>query len=248
MKNPLSFIFESKLFPHARTLRTSLKQKFLDSMKVISGSVDDKDEITIGLFDIVTLGIPAALNGLTMQLTKRFDELSMEAELHAIPEWEFILLNSVQVLNFFLNKAPRFLFSGLIAVLAFLPITLPVYLIAKAIDYFRTDNLALALNAKDEFKETLQEKLLAKTDDEEDFDLEEVKATILNSNERKNIHFNISYFERKNQFICQLNRFVYDKNNYAIRAMFTHNIGDIANLYPEEAQEIVDSATTVPSF
>ncbi|MBA2709295.1 MAG: hypothetical protein H0U57_01685 [Tatlockia sp.] len=245
MRSPLSFIFESKIFPHARTLRTTLKQKFLDSMKVVSGT-KNQDEFTFGLFDFLTFGIPAALEWLTMEIVQRYEELSMEGDLHPMNDWEIIMLNTVRGVNFLFNQLPRFLVSALVAVIAFIPITLPVHLVAKAIDYSRADSLEVALSAKDAYGRTLQEELLVESfDDEEITDLEEIEAAF-RTFDKKVIKFYSPYVEGKRHHETMLNRFDYDKDNYAIRAMFTHNIGNIAYLYPEEANEIAEGAIIRP--
>jgi hypothetical protein len=236
MKNPFSFIFESKIYPHARTLRTSLGQKFLDSFEVLYGDTASEVEATIGIFDIFTFGIPASLDRLTVYLSQRLDELLMEAELHPTSDWDIALVKAVKTLNFIFNQVPRFLFSAFFAVVAFLPITLPVHLIARTIDFFSDDSLSEALVVKNQYGETLEESLLAS-----DGNIEKVKAEIRTpSTLTKAIYLYMPFDEEKRQE--ELGRFVYDKNSYAIKALFTHNIGNIANQYQEEAKEILEPA------
>lgn len=230
MKHPFSFLFESTAYPHARTLRTSLWQKVLDSFRVAHGDSSPEKGTTLGLFDLVTLGIPAGLNWLTQILSQRYEELLVDDELHPVSIWETLLFEVIDMLNITFNEVPRFLFSAFIALIAFIPITLPVHLIAKTIDYFMKDNLDAALTLEDQYGNTLQRAL------DEDDDIEEIQANIV----EETINFYVIHKTGKNERLHELNRFQYDKNSYAIKAMFSHNIGKIASSFPYEAERIAD--------
>ncbi|MBA3537715.1 MAG: hypothetical protein H0T84_14085 [Tatlockia sp.] len=245
MKNPFAFLFESKIYPHARTLRTSLGQKFLDSFNVFYGDTASEVEATIGLFDIFTLGIPASLDRLTVYLSQRLDELLIEEELHPTSDWDIALVKAVKTLNFIFNQMPRFLFSTFFALVAFLPITLPIHLIARTVDYFSDDSLSEALTVKNEFGGTLQQALLASDESTELYDIEELKAEIRQTpSQTKEIYLYIPSEQGKREHNILLSRSLYDKTSYAIKALFTHNIGNIASLYPKEALETLEPASS----
>lgn len=57
--SPFSWLFETKTFPHARTLRSSLLQKLQDSFWVSTGKLRvDHSSFTVGLFDYATGFVP----------------------------------------------------------------------------------------------------------------------------------------------------------------------------------------------
>ncbi|MBA2656569.1 MAG: hypothetical protein H0U70_06230 [Tatlockia sp.] len=60
--NPFAELFETKVYPHARTKRTSLGRKIVDTFNVIAGREPFfSDKPHLGLFDYATLFIPAIL-------------------------------------------------------------------------------------------------------------------------------------------------------------------------------------------
>ena len=79
--NPFAFIKETNASPHARTLRTDLKDKFSDTFRVLNGGAVDTVDINgsrkeiivnVDLLDYLTLGIPKLFSIL---LQKMLDNL-----------------------------------------------------------------------------------------------------------------------------------------------------------------------------
>jgi|GEM_PF-5435335 len=139
--NPFHNIFESSAYPNARTLRTSLGVKFRDSFNVIYGNTltTDSEKARMGLFDYATAFIPAALN-------------RWEAHLDRTGSWGMLPLAAINLVH----KIPRFILSGVAAVLAF-PITWLTHSIARGVDNSREQSLrnALGIEVIDSTKTTL---------------------------------------------------------------------------------------------
>ncbi|WP_454784650.1 hypothetical protein [Legionella sp. WA2024007413] len=240
MKNPLHFIFESKIYPHARTLRTSLGTKFFDSFMVINGdmSVTDEDP-SFGLFDVLTLGIPGALARLDVFMTERYNELSRKNKTNS---FESTLFAVSGMINFIFNQVPRFLFSGIVAIVAFLPITLPTYLIANVIDNLRDDSMPKAFNVKGTGKggeeKTLKEALAwhnSKNTTSILYGIEELQSEKLDEE-------SVVLYIPDNGKCCRrdLFTFKYHSNDLGVKALFTHNIGGVAKQCPEQARQIAE--------
>lgn len=95
--NPFRPIIETDASPHARTLRTSFKQKLKDAFFTIAGSKNIVAEFTtienaphykphIGFFDFVTLFIPLIIEALTIILWRKENyPVSITLGLIAIP-------------------------------------------------------------------------------------------------------------------------------------------------------------------
>ncbi|KTD40111.1 hypothetical protein [Legionella parisiensis] len=241
MKNPLHFIFESEIYPHARTLRTSVGRKFLDSFNVINGDMStEEEEPTLGLFDVLTLGIPAALARLDVFITERFNDLLRDDKTNSL---ELTLFAVGTVINFMFNQAPRFLFSGIVAIVAFLPITLPTHLITILIDNFRDDSMSKAINLKGTGKggeeKTLKEALTWHNPYNKAsglYNIEELHSEKLDE-ERVVLYLpdDGGKWSRRDLFI-----FKYHSNDQGVKALFTHNIGGVAKQCPEQARQIAE--------
>lgn len=239
MKNPLHFIFESEIYLHARTLRTSLGRKFLDSFNVINGDMSTKKEPTFGLFDVFTLGVPGVLARLDVFITERFNKLSRENKTNGL---ESTLFAVSTVVNFIFNQVPRFLFSVIVAIVAFLPITLPTHIITRLIDNSRDDSMSKALNLKGTGygeEKTLQEALTWHNPYNKAsglYNIEELHSEKLDE-ERIVLYLpdDGGKWSRRDLLI-----FKYHSNDQSVKALFTHNIGGVAKQYPEQAKQIAE--------
>jgi len=237
MKHPFSFLRESEYFPHARTLRTSLWQKFKDSFRVLHGDMHPgKDqEPTFGIFDICFLGIPTLIALADNEIQKRDFGQTIKFVSFAV--------------DFLFNAAPRAIFSAILALIAFIPITLPVFLVSKFIDSLKQDSLKVALSLETVTRDDRINKRLSLDDELKkslvDYDIENIQCT-------KTIgdRASISYSDNKTFSYGPLFTFSPrpDKDNPAIKAFFSHNIGGIAVEFPEYAKELAEEEISAPKL
>lgn len=247
MRNPFHFIFESEIYPHARTLRTSLGRKFLDSFSVIHGDMSvTKEEPTFGLFDVLTLGLPGALARLDAWITERYNQLRRNDEDSDLEATLYIVST---VVNFIFNQVPRFLFSGIAAIVAFLPITLPTHLITNLFDKYRDDSMSKALSLEGTGNKTLKEALTWHNSYNNTSGLHNIEELQSEKQSEETIVLYLpddgGKWVRRDLFT-----FRYRPNDQGVKALFTHNIGQVTNQFPDQAkqfaqQEIVDEQTAL---
>ncbi|MGQ3891163.1 hypothetical protein [Legionella sp. CNM-4043-24] len=126
--NPFSFLYESRIHPHARTLRTSFPEKWRDTFSVFYGDIyTSKREARMGLFDWATLGITAFLARSEVHLW------GTSCSLWRLP---------LAILAYALNRmiiVPRFLISAITAIAA-TPFTLLAAGIVRLVDWSQCPN------------------------------------------------------------------------------------------------------------
>jgi|GEM_PF-4594860 len=119
--NPFSFLFESEVSPHARTLRTNAIEKLRDAYFTFYGNARaSREEPRMGIYDWATLFIPAALGHAEVYLKNHTQS-------------RFSFMHSPL---YYLNKLlviPKFIFS-LVAAVITAPVTLATAAIVRVID------------------------------------------------------------------------------------------------------------------
>lgn len=254
MQNSFSrYIFETEYFPHARTRRTFLWQKFIDFFNVIYGDISTiKEEPTFGLFDIMSIGILGTLARLDAFITKRYNNL-MEDKSAPISNWEKALYWSSTVVNFIFNTMPRFIISGLLALVAFLPITLPVHLISGLVDRFTDSGLSTALSLKmrvqnisgDMIEKTLDEALTWRNPYNGELSHWDIEKINVEYNEKKQeAEFYISQPGSSHFYVKIIKTDDQKHYPHPIKAVFANNIGNIENKCPQIAREIAEELNT----
>ncbi len=127
--NPFKGIIETQFSPHARTLRTSLGRKILDTFRIFAGQpLHSSKEAKAGLFDYITLMIPFIIHRINHWANKRaylggFQEEQSRRHPSVIPT----LVISAPLAG--LLFIPRFIFAA-VATLAVLPIIAGVQLVS----------------------------------------------------------------------------------------------------------------------
>ncbi|MGQ3892657.1 hypothetical protein [Legionella sp. CNM-4043-24] len=119
--NPFSFLFESPDSPHARSLRTTFSEKWMDAFRVFYGDARARRaEPRMGIYDWLTLFIPAGLN-------------RMEVYLEQTPDSSFsFMYKPLQLLNNALT-VPKAMVS-IIAAIVTTPVILITAGVVRAID------------------------------------------------------------------------------------------------------------------
>lgn len=164
--SPFADIFETKTYPHARTLRRSFLQKLWDSFFVLLGKPFNKPNWHFGVFDYLALFIPRLLALLTNGL---FEHASSH-------------LVKLLILLLFLVSIPLMIARGVFAAVTtilFLPLIALVHGISRLVsDEDRAAALCLKGKLENGKEQSLNDCLV-----ENDLDLEELDATLSKESE-----------------------------------------------------------------
>ena len=189
---------------------------------------------------------------------ERFNNLNKEETATSlISNWEKALYWSSTIISFTFNIIPRFIISGLIAIVAFIPITLPVHLISSLVNRFSDSGMPTVLNVKGEvpcsdgktYDITLDEILNDEGPNPNSYhrflrgDIEEISVRY--SEKTKEARFRTP-MPGLDFFYVKINKPDNSKNYPSpIKALFVNNIGNIANECPQIAKEIAEESSAL---
>lgn len=233
--NPFIELFETSTFPHARTLRTSLRQKFIDAFSVISGfTLTRKHQ---GLLDYATLFIPRAFSELTKAL----------GNINAGNGWSNLIYFPL-IIMLFVDKAIitplRALTAGLLVLLAS-PVIILAHLVSRFVDKVNLDN-ALVLKGKLEGRHCEITPIpLEKYLENYQLSIEDLTAKVEYNNNFCSIRLESTDVDNVHNFV-EIPKFaleIKDSKSHniqtclGIHSFFSHNIGNVVSTIEQLAND-----------
>jgi len=211
-------------WPHARTLRTSLGEKFLDALKVFDG-IENK---TAGVSDYLTLFIPFVFNKLTLWL---FDKIKSSTN-PTIKEVAKPLFYPVAIVN------KLFLLARMTVSIALTALASPFIMISQGVVRLGTskgkeDALAVTgrngqsyLTLKDFLDKKDPEKLTATIEHKTEHNTQSsFLVTLQSKNDKK---------QTTGMFQVQINDLTTVRYCPKIYALFSHNYGGVGTMIEKE--------------